>query len=167
MLSLEASPPTAPFADGQVLALHDPVLGPLALRLHVPAEVPATADALLDLLDPGLSIELDLPGLRATLHQRGSHVIVRGECARVLTVYLQARRRDLPAGGWLDPDEAWALWVALGGNEDSPRERLSWERGKLRSQLARMRVANVHALFELSRQGDTIRTRLGIEAAVL
>jgi hypothetical protein len=155
-------PKQEPLADGQVLALQDRSLGPLAVRLHVPVQVPATADASLDLLDPGLALEIDLNALRATLHQRGGHVVVRGECVRVLGVYLQARRQDLPAGGWLTPDEAWAAWVALGGNPTSPTERLSWERGKLRTQLARMRVGNVHALFELSRQGDTIRTRLGV-----
>jgi hypothetical protein len=167
LLPLDDIPRAAPFTDGQVLALHDTVMGPLAVRLHLPDAVPATLDTVLDLLHPGISLDVDLDTLVAAFHQRDAVVTVRGECVRVLAVYLAARTRDLPRGGWLTPAEGWAAWVALGGNPRSESDRLSWERGKLRTQLARLQVANVHALFELSRQGDTIRTRLGIDLRTL
>jgi hypothetical protein len=121
----------------------------------------ATADAILDLLSPDLAVEIDLARLTATFHSGPARVTVRGECARVLHVYLRARRSEVPAGGWLTPQEAWSEWVAAGGSAASPKERLGWERGKLRSQLSRLHVANVDALFEISREGDTIRTRVG------
>ncbi len=153
--------------DGAVLAVVDRDRGPLALRVHAPSAIAATQDSVVDLLAPELALDLDLPGLRATIHQRQGAVTVRGECVRVLAVYLAARRESSPNGGWLTPDAAWEAWVDLGGNPESSPDRLSWERGKLRSQLARLRVANVGALFELSRDGDTVRTRLGVETREL
>jgi hypothetical protein len=162
LLSAEGEP-GALLADGVTVAVNDAEHGPLALRLHAPTDVISTLHTVVDLLRPGLTADFDLVRLRAKLHQGDAAVTVTGECVRVLYTYVQARRRDHPAGGWLDPFAAWHDWVALGGNASSPADRLSWERGKLRSQLSRIRVANIDALFELSREGDTIRTRVGVE----
>ena len=151
-----------PLADGQVLSRVDPVLGPVALRLHLPGGVASTLEASRDLLKPGLSVEFDRARLTATLHQGRAAVTVRGECARVLALYVRARNPESADSGSLRPSEAWTGWVAAGGNAQSPLDRLSWERGELRTQLARLRVANVDALFELSREGETIRTRIGV-----
>ncbi len=157
----------ARLADGDILAVHDLERGPMALRVHMPTEASATLDAILDVTAPDLAVELDVAGLTATFHQGQGAVTVRGECVRVLALYVHARGENLPPGGWMTPGEAWEAWVALGGNPASTLDRLSWERGKLRSQLARLRVASVSALFQVSREGDTIRTRLGVDLRVL
>ena len=51
-------------------------------------------------------------------------------------------------GGWLTPDDAHAAWLARGGPAESSPARMAWERSKLRAQL--------------SRSGDTVRTRVRV-----
>ncbi len=154
-----------PLRDGEVVAIVDAIEGPSALRVHLPGMIETTADASLDLLAPDVSLDIDLVHLRATLHQHHASVTVRGECVRVLSVYARARARV--ADGWLTPHDAWDAWVTAGGNAASGPDRLSWERGKLRARLVRLHVANVDALFEIVREGVTVRTRLGSQLNVL
>jgi hypothetical protein len=120
-----------------------------------------TAETRIDLERAGARVVVDAAELRATFLQGQAEVEVRGECVRVLTVYAQARRHDLPEGGWLRPAEAWEGWVDLGGSAESPVRRVEWERARLRGRLAREGVAGVERLFEVRREGDTMRTRLG------
>jgi hypothetical protein len=150
-----------PLQDGTVVACVDHERGPVAVRVHVPVLPMTTADTSLDLLAADVSVEVDLAQLHATFHLGHARAVARGECVRVLWIYLRARHDDAPQDGWMSPQQAWDAWIAAGGNRGSPRDRLGWERGKLRSQLARLHVANVDALFEITREGDTIRTRLG------
>jgi hypothetical protein len=75
---------------------------------------------------------------------------VRGEGVRVLEVYRAARAADIPAGGWLAAAGALDAYVALGGPADAPIERLSWERCRLRSVLARAGAVGVAGLFEVA-----------------
>jgi len=71
-----------------------------------------------------------------------------------------AREADVPAGGWLTPDDAHAAWLARGGPPDSTTARMAWERSKLRAQLSRSGATGLDALYELRRDGDTVRTRV-------
>jgi hypothetical protein len=138
---------------------------PRVLRVHVPGVLAHTAETRLDLARPGVIVEIDADLSRATFLQGATSVEVEGECVRVLAVYARARATDLPMGGWLRPAEAWDGWVALGGNPTSPVRRVEWERARLRGKLARAGVGSVEALFEVRREGDTMRTRLGDVAA--
>ncbi len=67
---------------------------------------------------------------------------------RVLLVYARARRDEPAEEGWLPSVEAHAEWIALGGNPESVVERLSWERGKLRTALVRAGATGLDQLFE-------------------
>ena len=128
-----------------------------ALRLHVPTRVVATADTRMDVSRGELAVEFDESDASAHLHQSETVVQVRGACVKVLAVYVDARQSG---EGWLSATDAWAAWVDRGGSEDSPIERLGWERAKLRSQLARARVAHPEAMFETRRVGQVTQTRV-------
>ena len=145
---------TAALADGEILA--DPARerrapGRVAgWRICLPDAPPPTVQARIDLARP-YTLAFDDGDTHVTLLQGDASASVRGECARVLAVFVAARRDDLPTGGWLTPLAAWDAWVARGGNPESPVARLSWERAKLRQQLAKQGVAGLDGLFEVER----------------
>jgi len=134
------------------------------LRAHVPAVIAPTLASLLDVSRAGLTVEIDLASLTATFLQGPASALVRGECVRALAVYAQAR---CAGEGWLDASEAWARWGALGGSRETSLERMSWERGKLRAQLARHRVTGLDTLFARRKVGAFVESRLGLEAAAI
>lgn len=134
------------------------------LRAHVPYVLPATVAPVIDLAAPGVTLEIDLDALTAAVHQGDASAVVRGECVRVLAVFAHAR---LSGEGWLDASDAWTRWVDLGGSADTRLDRMSWERAKLRQQLARQRVASLEALFEQRKSGAFVRTRLCLEPTAL
>jgi hypothetical protein len=109
-------------------------------------------------------VDLHLDDLSATFHQNDSSAVVCGECVRVLALFALARQRG---EGWLDASEAWALWTELGGSPATSLARMSWERGKLRSQLSRQRVTRLDVLFESRKMGAFVRTRLGLDPATV
>jgi hypothetical protein len=152
--------------DGQTFVAPDGNGGTRVLRVHVPGVVSHTAETRVDLQRDGARVIVDVAELRATILQGRAAVEVRGECVRVLAVYAEARGADLPSGGWLKPAEAHTAWVAQGGRADSPLRRIEWERARLRGRLAREGVASVDRLFEVRREGDTMRTRLAVDAEI-
>ncbi len=119
-------------------------------RVCLPDAPAATEQARLHLGRP-YDLFLDEDAARVTFIQGDASVVVNAECARVLAVFAEARRADLPRGGWFTPAEAWDAWVVRGGNPDSPVARLSWERAKLRQALARQGVSGLDSLFEVER----------------
>lgn len=148
-------------ADGQTFLAPDGAGGSRVLRAHVPDLVAHTTETRVDLARVGVRLWVEPDLLRATLSQGNASVDVQGACVRVLAVYAQARRDDVPSGGWLRPMDAHAAWIALGGAPESPIRRVEWERSRLRGRLARQGVASVDRLFEVRREGETMRTRLG------
>ncbi len=142
------------YPDGHVIAREG-----VAVRVHAPGAVASTLEAALDLSRPCF-LDLDLETLTASFSGGGSCVTARGECVRVLAAYLEARRMDVPRGGWLSAVEAHAAWVALGGDASAPLTRLSWERCRLRSVLSRGGAAGVGSLFEVA-PGREARVRAG------
>jgi hypothetical protein len=134
------------------------------LRAHVPTLLAPTLAPRIDVSAPGLTIEIDLAGLAATFTQREVAVTVRGECVRVLAVFAQARQQG---EGWLDASEAWARWVELGGTRETALDRMSWERGKLRAQLARQRVSGLDGLFARRKVGAFVHVRLAVEPGAI
>ncbi len=132
-----------------------------AWRVH-PAETPEpTARVGIDLARPGASVDIAADGLRVTVHQGEADISIAGEHVRVLTVYAMARRDD-DEGGWLGADAAWERWRSLGGNPQSPVDRLGWDRGRCRAHLARLGVGNLDLLFETRRMQGTPQVRLGL-----
>ena len=136
------------------------VVGGRALRAHVPAAEADTWDRCLDLGHPEVELDIDAAARTARFRLGDAEAVARGACVCLLQVYVAARATDSPAGGWLTPDEALAAWVELGAPADSRPDRVAWERAKLRAQLSRAGVAGLDALYEVRREGDTVRTRV-------
>jgi hypothetical protein len=151
-----------PLRDGQVF-----VLGLDALRLHLATSVSDTAPITLDLRDPALELQVDLPRLHATFSLGASEAVATGECVRVLAAYALARQSDGDAGGggWMPAVAAHSAWIELGGRSESPIDRLAWERGKLRTQLANQGVSGIDQLFDLRRSGGLTEVRLAVSPA--
>ena len=132
--------PTRRVQDGEVL-----VLGGRAWRYLAGDPMAPTQAQAFHVRHRDVRIDVDLGLLRATVRCGRHSAEVVGECVRVLAVYVNALTRG---DGWLTRTEGWEAWIALGGNPASSPDRLGWERGKLRSQLARQGVLGVHELFE-------------------
>lgn len=130
-----------------------------AWRAHLPTPPEATQRVRIDLGRPGASIDVDPQALRATVHQGEVDVTITGEHVRVLIAYALAARDDAN-GGWLTAEEAWASWRALGGNPQSPIDRIGWDRGRCRSQLSRAGVGGVDGLFEARRMHGRPEVRI-------
>lgn len=143
------------FADGAVVRVDGRVL-----RAHVPSGEADTLGGRVDLSAPDVELDLDPEALVARFTRGDAEVVARGACVRLLVVYAEARATDVPAGGWLSPDEAHAEWVARGAPADSRPERVAWERAKLRAQLSRAGATGLDALYEVRRDGETVRTRV-------
>jgi hypothetical protein len=146
-----------PLRDGDVF-LHEG----RPWRLHLAEGLPPTRQIRIDLSRADVTLDIDLEALRATFHQRGAEVTIAGEHVRTLAAYASARRRRGETGGWLTCEEAYARWRALGGNPQSPMDRLGWDRGRCRSHLAREGVAGVEVLFEARRRAGVSEIRVGV-----
>jgi hypothetical protein len=155
---------TQSLRDGQCWVHTTPDGAARTLRAHVPDALAPTLAPRMDLARPGVSVEIDLARLEASFTHGDAAVGVRGECVRALAVFALARRQS---DGWLDASEAWARWVELGGRSDTALDRMSWERGKLRAQLARQRVTGLDGLFERRKTGAFVRTRLALDPAAV
>lgn len=142
--------------DGQHW-IHHGDEGPRTLRAHVPANFPNTLSARIDLRQDGVDVLIDLGALQATFRQRGTATTVQGSSVRTLLVYGRAQAHD---GGWLTAADAWAAWVALGGNETLSPEAVAWDRARLRRQLDRAGVGGLEALFEQRKDGAFVKVRL-------
>jgi hypothetical protein len=112
---------------------------------------------------PELQLDLVLPSLELTLTVPSHSATIRGAAVRALAPYALARR-DGPRddGGWLSLQEAWTWWRDLGGRSTSAPDRLGWERGKVRTALAREGVRELDQLFETRRTGEGAFTRLNV-----
>jgi hypothetical protein len=132
-------------------------------RLLRPDVVASTDTQGFAVTHPELHLDIDLPGLALTLTVPQRSVTVRGAAVRAVVPYALARR-DGPHddGGWLTLREAWTWWCDLGGRAASAPDRLGWERGKVRTSLARAGVRELDALFETRRTAEGAVTRLGV-----
>jgi hypothetical protein len=149
--------------DGQCW-LHVDTNGTRTLRAHIPEFLKQTVSPRINLARSGLKIDIDLHNLQAIFSQQEAHAIVRGECVRVLAIFALARENG---EGWLDASEAWARWTELGGTRDTSIERMSWERGKLRTQLARQRVTGLETMFTRRKIGAFVELRLTMDPSCI
>ncbi len=148
--------PPASLPDGAVF-VHDG----RPWRVFLAASPEPTRRVRIDLARAGASVDVDPDRLRATLHQGDADVTIDGEHVRALVTYALARRED-PEGGWLSAGDAWARWRALGGNPQSPVDRMGWDRGRVRAHLARLGVGGVEGLFESRRRHGLPEVRLAL-----
>lgn len=148
--------------DGDVI-----VVEARAWRVHVPSLPVDTSRRWIDIADAGCVLDLDRDKLSATFTTARGSVTARGECVRVLLVYAIARQSEPVDDGWIASAEAHAEWVALGGNPDSVVERLSWERGKLRTALTRAGAIGLDALFDRRTWGGVPEFRLALPPSAI
>lgn len=88
--------------------------------------------------------------------------MLTGEHVRVLTIFARARCQQPADEGWLNTADAYELWQLAGGNKESSADRLSWDCGKIRSQLVQRGLLNATELFERTRKDKQASTRLSI-----
>ncbi len=156
VLPLDAEGNMSPaLADGALFRAGDRVV-----RVHVPSREDDTLGGRVDIGARDLEVHVDLEAAVARFSQGHAEVEARGACVRLLAAYLEARGNDLPEGGWLSPAEALEAWRAHGGPADAHADRVGWERSKLRAQLSRAGATCVDALYEIRRDGDTVRARV-------
>jgi hypothetical protein len=148
--------PSARLQDGDVLVWEG-----RPWQVHLSEGPEPTARVRIDLARPGVSVDVDPEALRATFHQGEVDLPVEGEHVRVLLAYALARKAA-SEGGWLSAEDAWSAWRTLGGNPQSPVDRLGWDRGRCRAHLARAGVGNVQLLFESRRMRGVPQLRLGV-----
>ena len=151
---VEEGSPTRRLVDGDVFATRG-----RAWRYHAGTSVSETARETFHLGHREVTVELAAGRRRAVVRCGQREVTVHGECVRILTAYAIARRRG---DGWLTRTEAHDAWCSLGGRADSCIERLGWERGKLRTQLAEQGVLGVRELFETQIVEGVFETRLAL-----
>jgi hypothetical protein len=112
---------------------------------------------------PKICVDVSLDTLTATFTQGTAEVTVTGEPVRVLVPFIRARLDETSGDdGWLTVNSAWKGWMAAGGNPNSAPERLAWEKGRLRTQLARAGACNVSSIFEKRRLDGLWWSRIAI-----
>jgi hypothetical protein len=144
--------------DGDILFINARLFRVLSNQVPLP-----TAQASLDVMHPDCQLDIDLQELTASFTVSSTEAIVHGEFVRTLFVYAQAREQGyVHDGGWLSRQDAHTQWVALGGNQESPEERIGWDRGKLRTQLSTQGATGLRCLFEKKRSGSDVFIRLNL-----
>jgi hypothetical protein len=138
--------------------------GQTVWRLLLPEAPVATARNGFHVGHPEVTLDVDLAHLTATFTHHRASAVARGECVRMLVPYAEARVEEAwDDGGWIHAEHVLARWIALGGNAQSGPERVGWEKGRLRSQLAAQGVRGLAGLFERRRYGGRVETRLAMQ----
>lgn len=136
------------------------VVGDTPYMIFMPIVFADTVRGELDVSSGDARLEIDLAGLTATLVLGSVELELNGEPARALAAYAVSRQGEhFDEGGWLTREEAHAQWIDLGGKADTPLERIAWERGKLRTALARQGARHVSKIFEVRRKQGQAQVR--------
>ncbi len=133
------------------------------LRYHAgqPPQRTERGRASLDSPDCELAIRLVADGPCSLQVLDGAEAVqLQGEFVRALVPYVEARRQDMPPGGWLELDAAHFRWQQLGGSAGSSRDRIAQDRSRLCRTLGREGVASAARLFETRRGPEGWVTRV-------
>ena len=132
--------------------------------LWVPGSTHATEEnSVIDVNDGLLKIDMD--ALLATFDFGSRQYTLTGEAARSLAVYARAHKEDTDTS-WLTTEEAFLDWISLGGSEDSPSERINWERNKIMGKLSKQGSFPVVGLFQRRRRGSIWEHRLDFSGEI-
>lgn len=146
----------AKLCDGDVLVIEG-----RPIRLHLPQRALCAEPEVPSLLHADTILKLELESLSGAVEISELRVELTREMVRVLLPYAEVRL-DEDHTAWLTRDDAHARWLELGGNPDSPAQRIGWLRGKVRTYLQKNGLADVDSLFESQRVGQWYATRLGL-----
>ena len=130
--------------------------------LWVPGYSYATEEnSTIDVNDGILKIDLDV--LTAVFDFGSRQYTLTGEAARSLSVYAMARNSD---SMWLTTEEAFLDWINLGGSEESPSERINWERNKIIGKLSKQGTFPISVLFQRRRRGASWEHKLDFNGEI-
>ena len=130
--------------------------------LWVPgASYPTEEDSIIDVSDGILKIDFD--ALTAVFEFGSRHYILSGEAARSLAVYAVASKGSSP---WLTTEEAFLDWVSLGGSDESPSDRINWERNKIIGKLSKQGTFPLEKLFLRRRSGSSWEHKLNVDGEI-
>jgi len=131
-------------------------------RLFIPGLAEVAQLPRLNLSEKNVKLDINAANLSAVFSSPDAEIEVKGEFVRTLLTYAHARKQD-SNGGWLDFGSAYAIWLSLGGNAGSSKERLGWERGKIRTRLNSQGAMGTTDLFSLKRKGNAAQVRLALD----
>ncbi|MEM6929478.1 MAG: hypothetical protein AAF602_21235 [Myxococcota bacterium] len=133
------------------------------LRFHAGHAPMTTVRSAVSLQSPGCELTVSLrPAPALQLVDDTASIEVAAEFVRVVVPYVEARREDVPRGGWLSLDDAYGRWLEVGGSADSDRDRVAQDRSRLCRSLAKQGLAGASTLFETAREGAGWRTRVAL-----
>lgn len=127
------------------------VLEGMPYRIWIPQYYVPSRESICAVSTDGYHLDLYAQSLKAVFSWPHHSVELVGEYVRVLILYALERKNS--DEGWINTQEAYEVWLELGGNANSPIKRLSWERNKLRASLLENKVSQVDSLFERQRHG--------------
>ena len=154
----EGDEPSRTLVDGDLI-----VHSGSAWRFAAGAVQQSTDGGIISLKSDTICLDIDPDGKALALTERAQSVELTGSLVTILVPFVRARIDEHRLeGGWLTLEEAHLGWVAAGGRADSPPERISWDKGRLRTRLAALGVGDVKSLFEKRRLGGVWQTRLRI-----
>ncbi len=148
-----------PMREGQAFTV-----GGRSFRFHDAVPVAATAKRRIDLLQPGVSLELRCSAGEPTLLVQDGPVELKlqGAFLWALVPYLEARLADMPRDGWIGLDEAFSRWQELCPHSGSHTERVGQDRSRICRALHARGVANPHALFSRRRRHNRWQVSLAL-----
>ena len=151
---------TGPLQDGQLFRW-----GGRVYRFHDGQSPNETVRGVANLASPSCELEVRRDGVLWSLEvvDGANSLSLAAEYVRVLVPYAEARRNDMPVGGWLELDAAHFRWQQLGGSAESDRSRIAQDRSRLCRALAKRGVASAAKLFETSRTPEGWLTRVSLE----
>ena len=154
----EGDDPSRALVDGDIVVHRGS-----AWRFFSGTVPPSTDGGVVSLKSDTICLDLDLRKQVLCLTERDRSVELTDSLVILLVPFVEARIDEHRVeGGWLSLEEAHRGWVAAGGRADSPPERISWDKGRLRTRLAALGVGDVGFLFEKRRRGGVWQTRLRI-----
>jgi hypothetical protein len=130
--------------------------------IWIPGSVHNTEDSVPSEMDLGI-LSLNLDACKATFEFGPRKYLLTGESVRALATYALALQGDTP---WLTTEEAFVDWVNLGGSNESPTERITWERNKIMGKLSKQGLFPLSNLFQRRRRGVAWEHRLDFSGEI-
>lgn len=117
-------------------------------RLHCSQDVFVTNTNHFNISSPEVSLEINLKKREASFILHHQQAIIQGSAVLTLATYAHA---VLEGVSWIETTEALEHWKKIGGQKKSKKDRLGWERGRIRNQLSQQGCFALNKLFKSRR----------------